>query len=57
MAAKDLRVSTKTHKIACVLAKWTRDVRAPGLAVAPPVFADPTVFESEPSSDFGDSIP
>jgi len=30
MAARALRVSTKTHKIVCVLAEWTRDVHAPG---------------------------
>jgi len=57
MAARALRVSTKTHKIACVLAQWTKDVHAPGLAIEPPVFDDPTVFEFEPSSDFGDSTP
>ena len=52
-----LRVATKTHKIVCVLANWTKDVHAPGLAVDKPVFYDPTVFESEPSSDYGDSTP
>jgi hypothetical protein len=57
MAARALRVSTKTHKIACVLAKWTVDVQAPGLAMDPPVFEDPSVFDSEPSSDSGDSTP
>jgi hypothetical protein len=57
MAARALRVATKTHKIVCVLANWTKDVHAPGLAVAKPVFADPSVFESEPSSDSGDSTP
>jgi len=57
MAARALRVSTKTHKIADVIAQWTRDVHAPGLAIAPPIFDDPTIFESEPSSDSGDSTP
>ena len=57
MAARALRVATKTHKIVCVLANWTKDVHAPGLAVDKPVFDDPTIFESEPSSDFGDSTP
>jgi len=57
MASRALRVSTKTHKIACVLAQWTRDVHAPGLAITPPVFDDPTVFKSEPSSNSGDSTP
>ncbi|AET03785.2 hypothetical protein MTR_8g075670 [Medicago truncatula] len=57
MAARALRVATKTHKIVCALANWTRDVQAPGLAVDKPVFDDPTVFESEPSSDYGDSTP
>jgi hypothetical protein len=57
MAARALRVSTKTHKIACVLAKWTVDVQAPGLAMDPPIFEDPSVFDSEPSSDSGDSTP
>ncbi|XP_039683064.1 uncharacterized protein [Medicago truncatula] len=57
MAARALRVSTKTHKIACVLAKWTIDVHAPGLALDPPIFEDPSVFDSEPSSDSGDSTP
>ena len=52
-----LRVATRTHKIVCVLANWTKDVHAPGLAVDKPVFDDPTVFESEPSSDSGDSTP
>ncbi len=49
MAARAFRVSTKTHKIACVLAQWTRDAHAPGLAIAPPMFDDPTTFEFEPS--------
>jgi hypothetical protein len=40
-----------------VLAKWTVDVYAPGLALPPSVFDDPSVFESEPSSDSGDSTP
>jgi len=57
MVARALRVSTETHKIACVLAQWTIDVHAPGLAIAPPVFDDPTIFEFEPSSDYGDSTP
>jgi len=57
MATRVLRVSTKTHKIAYVLGQWTRDVHAPGLAIAPPIFDDPIVFESEPSSDSGDSTP
>ena len=57
MAAMALRVATKTHKIVCVLANWTMDVHAPGLAVDKPVFDDSTVFESEPSSDSGDSTP
>jgi len=33
------------------------EVHAPGLVVAPPVFDDPSIFESEPSSDYGDSTP
>jgi hypothetical protein len=57
MAARDLRVSTKTHKIAYLLARWTVDVHALGLPITPPIFDDPTVFESEPSSDSGDSTP
>ena len=57
LASRALRVSTKTHKIACVLADWTIKVHAPGLAIPPPVFEDPTVFDSEPSSDSGDSTP
>jgi len=57
MAARALRVATKTHKIVCVLANWTKDVHAPGLAVDKPVFDDPIVFEYEPSSDYGDSTP
>jgi len=57
MASRALRVSTKTHKIVCGLAKWTMEVHAPGLAIAPSVFDDPSVFESEPSSDSGDSTP
>ncbi|KEH17462.1 hypothetical protein MTR_0014s0490 [Medicago truncatula] len=57
MVARALRVATKTHKIVCALANWTRDVQAPGLAVDKPVFVDPTVFESEPSSDSRDSTP
>ena len=57
MAARALRVYTKTHKIACVLAKWTIDVHAPGLVLDPPVFEDPSVFDFEPSSDSGDSTP
>jgi len=57
MVARALRVSTKTHKIVCGLAKWTMEDHALGLAIAPPVFDDPSVFESEPSSDYGDSTP
>ena len=57
LASRALRVSTKTHKIACVLADWTVKVHAPGLALTPPVFEDPSVFDSEPSSDSGDSTP
>ena len=57
MVVRALRVATKTQKIVCVLANWTRDVHAPGLAVNKPVFDDPTLFESEPSSDSGDSTP
>jgi len=57
MAARALGVSTKTHKIACVLAKWTIDVHAPGLVLDPSLFEDPTVFDSDPSSDSGDSTP
>ncbi|XP_024642227.1 uncharacterized protein [Medicago truncatula] len=57
IASRALRVSTKTHKIACVLADWTVKVHAPGLAIPPPVFDDPSIFEAEPSSDSGDSTP
>jgi hypothetical protein len=57
LASRALRVSTKTHKIVCALADWTVKVHAPGLAIDPPVFDDPSVFESEPSSDSGDSTP
>jgi len=57
IASRALRVSTKTHKIACVLVDWTVKVHAPGLASPPPVFEDPTVFDSEPSSDSRDSTP
>jgi len=57
MASWALRVSTKTHKIACVLADWTVKVHAPGLAIQPPVFDDPSIFDSEPSSGSGDSTP
>ena len=57
MAAMALRVSAKTHKIVCGLAKWTMEVHAPGLATAPPAFDDPSVFKSQPSSDSGDSTP
>jgi len=57
IASRALMVSTKTHKIACVLADWTVKVHAPGLAIPPPVFEDPTIFDSEPSSDSGDSSP
>ncbi|KEH38062.1 hypothetical protein MTR_2g460520 [Medicago truncatula] len=32
MAARALRVATKTHKIVCALSNWTRDVHAPSLA-------------------------
>lgn len=38
MVVRALRVSTKTHKNACVLAKWTIVVHVPGLAIHPPVF-------------------
>jgi len=48
-----LWVSTKTHKISCMLAKWTIDVHAPGLAIDPPIFEDPSVFDSEPSLTLG----
>jgi len=57
LASRALRVSTKTHKIACVLAEWTVKVHAPGLAIHPPVFEDPSVFDSKPSSDSRDSTP
>ena len=57
LASRALRVSTKTHKIACVLANWTVKVHAPCLAIPPHVFYDPSIFESEPSSDSGDSTP
>ena len=57
IASRALRVSTKTHIIAYVLADWTVKVHAPGLVVPPPVFEDPTVFDSEPSYDSGDSTP
>lgn len=57
IASRALRVSTKTHKITCVLADWTVKVHAPGLAISPPVFDDPSIFEAEPSSDSGDSTP
>jgi len=57
MVARALRVASKTHKIVCVLANWTKYVHAPSLAVDKPVFDDPTVFKSEPSSDSGDSTP
>jgi len=57
IASRALTVSTKTHKIACVLADWTVKVHASGLAIPPLVFKDPTVFDSEPSSDSGDSTP
>jgi len=50
-------ISTKTHKIACMLAKWTNEVHAPGLVVDPLFFYDPTVFDSKPSSESGDSTP
>jgi len=40
-----------------VLADWTVKVHAPGLAMSPPVFDDPSIFEEEPSSDSGDSTP
>jgi len=45
IASRELRVSIKTHKIACVLTYWTFKVHAPGLAIPPPVFEDPTVFD------------
>jgi len=57
LASRALRVCTKTHKIVCVLADWTVKVHAPGLAIPPPDFAEPSTFDAEPSSDFGDSIP
>jgi len=38
ITSRALRVSTKTHKIASVLANWTVKVHAPGLAISPPVF-------------------
>jgi len=57
LASRAHTVSTKTHKIACVQAKWIMEVHAPRLAVAPPVFHDPSIFDSEPSSDSGDSSP
>ncbi|KEH17115.1 hypothetical protein MTR_0043s0140 [Medicago truncatula] len=56
-ASKALRVSAKTHKIVCALADWTVKVHAPGLAISPPIFDDPSLFEAEPSSDSGDSTP
>jgi len=52
LAFRALRFSTKTHKIVCVLVKWTINVHALGLAIDPPVFDDPSVFESEPSFDY-----
>lgn len=57
IASRALRVSTKTHKIVCALADWTVKVHAPGLAISPPIFDDPSIFEAEPSSDSGDSTP
>jgi len=57
MTSRALRVSTKTQEIICVLADWTVKVHAPRLAIPPPVFEDPSVFDSEPSSDSGDSTP
>jgi len=57
IASRALRVSTKTHKIVCGLAKWKMEVHAPSLVIAPLVFDDPSVFESEPSSDSRDSTP
>ena len=57
IASRALRVSTKTYKIACVLADWTVKVHAPGLAISPLVFDDPSIFEDESSSDSGDSSP
>ena len=56
IASRELRVSTKTHKLACVLADWIVKVHAPRLDIPPPIFEDPTVFDSEPSSDSGDSM-
>jgi len=38
LASRALRVSTKTHKMVCVLAKWTVEVHASGLAIPPSVF-------------------
>jgi len=46
MATRALRVYTKIHKIACVLAKWTINVHALGLVLDPPVFEDPTSSDS-----------
>ena len=57
LASRALRVSTKTHKIACVLADWTVKVHAPGLVIPPQVFDDQSIFDVEPSSDSGDSTP
>jgi len=50
-----IRVSIKTHKRAWVLAKCIIDIHVPGLALPPLVFNDPSVFDLEPSSNFGDS--
>lgn len=55
LASRAFRVSTKTHKIACMLDKWTVEFHSPGLVVDPPVFYDHTMFDSEPSSESGDS--
>jgi len=57
IAYRALNVSTKTHKIAYVLVDCTVEVHAPGLAIPPLVFEDPTIFDSKPSSDYGDSTP
>jgi len=38
LASRALRVSTKIHKMVCVLAKWTVEVHASGLAIPPPFF-------------------
>jgi len=57
LASRALRVSTKTHKIACMLSEWTVKVHAPRLAIPSLVFEDPSVFYSEPSSDSWDSTP